>query len=41
MLDERILVDGNPLAKLDLAADAEKNFALIVKDGKIYKKPSK
>lgn len=32
-----ILVDGNPLKNLDLVADAEKNFAVIMKDGKIYK----
>jgi len=30
-------VDGNPLENLDLVADAEKNFVLIMKDGKIYK----
>lgn len=32
-----ILVDGNPLENLDLVADADKNFAMIMKDGKIYK----
>jgi len=32
-----ILVDGNPLENLDLVADAEKNFVMIMKDGKIYK----
>jgi len=32
-----ILVDGNPLENLDLVGDANKNFALIMKDGKIYK----
>lgn len=32
-----ILVDGNPLENLDLVADPDKNFALIMKDGKIYK----
>jgi imidazolonepropionase-like amidohydrolase len=32
-----ILVDGNPLENLDLVADAEKNFVLIMKDGKVYK----
>jgi len=32
-----ILVNGNPLENLDLVADAEKNFALIMKDGVIYK----
>ena len=32
-----ILVDGNPLEDLSLVADAENNFDLIMKDGKIYK----
>jgi imidazolonepropionase-like amidohydrolase len=32
-----ILVDGNPLENLDLVGDAEANFDLIMKDGKIYK----
>jgi imidazolonepropionase-like amidohydrolase len=32
-----LLVDGNPLENLDLVADAEKNFVVIMKDGKIYK----
>ena len=32
-----ILVDGNPLEDLDLIADPEANFDLIMKDGKIYK----
>ncbi len=32
-----ILVDGNPLENLDLVADAEANFDLIMKDGVIYK----
>ncbi|MFD0986531.1 metal-dependent hydrolase family protein [Methyloligella solikamskensis] len=32
-----ILVDGNPLENLDLVADPEENFDLIMKDGKIYK----
>jgi len=32
-----ILVDGNPLQNLDLVADPEKNFLVIMKDGKIYK----
>ena len=30
-------VDGNPLENLDLVADAEKNFVMIMKDGAIYK----
>jgi imidazolonepropionase-like amidohydrolase len=32
-----LLVDGNPLENLELVADAEKNFVLIMKNGKIYK----
>jgi len=32
-----LLVDGNPLENLDLVADPEKNFVVIMKDGKIYK----
>lgn len=32
-----ILVDGNPLENIDLVADPGKNFAVIMKDGKIYK----
>ncbi|MGB5766261.1 MAG: amidohydrolase family protein [Arenicellales bacterium] len=34
---DMILVDGNPLENLDLVADAEKNFVMIMKDGAIYK----
>ncbi|MCV2353414.1 amidohydrolase family protein [Paucibacter sp. B2R-40] len=32
-----ILVDGDPIANIDLVADAAKNFLVIMKDGKIYK----
>lgn len=32
-----ILVSGNPIEQLDLVADPHTNFALIMKDGKIYK----
>jgi len=32
-----ILVDGNPLEKLELVGDPDKNFVLIMKDGMIYK----
>lgn len=32
-----IIVDGNPLKNLDLVAEPDKNFVLIMKDGKIYK----
>jgi hypothetical protein len=28
---------GNPLENLDLVADPEKNFVVIMKDGKVYK----
>ena len=34
---DMVLVDGNPLEDLDLVIDPEKNFVLIMKDGKIYK----
>jgi imidazolonepropionase-like amidohydrolase len=36
-LADLLLVDGNPLENLDLVADPEKNFLIIMKDGKIYK----
>jgi imidazolonepropionase-like amidohydrolase len=36
-LADLILVNGNPLDNLELVADAAKNFAVIMKDGKIYK----
>jgi len=32
-----ILVDGNPLENINLVADPDNNFAVIMKDGKIYK----
>ncbi len=32
-----ILVEGNPLEDLDLVADPQSNFVVIMKDGKIYK----
>ena len=32
-----ILVDGNPLENIDLVADPDKNFVMIMKDGVIYK----
>ena len=32
-----VLVDGNPLENLDLVADPDKNFVMIMKNGKIYK----
>jgi len=36
-LADLILVEGNPLENLDLVADPDKNFVVIMKDGKIYK----
>lgn len=36
-LADLLVVDGNPLENLDLVADPEKNFRVIMKDGKIYK----
>jgi len=36
-LADLILVNGNPLDNLDLVADPDKNFVVIMKDGKIYK----
>lgn len=32
-----LLVDGNPLEDINLIADPENNFDLIMEDGKIYK----
>ncbi|MGF6600286.1 imidazolonepropionase-like amidohydrolase [Paraburkholderia sp. GAS448] len=32
-----LLVDGNPVENIELVADPEKNFLIIMKDGKIYK----
>ena len=32
-----IIVDGNPLERLDLVGDPDENFDLIMKDGMIYK----
>jgi len=36
-LADLILVDGNPLENLDLVADPDRNFVMIMKDGRIYK----
>lgn len=36
-LADLLLVDGDPLARLDLVADPERNFNVIMKDGKTYK----
>jgi imidazolonepropionase-like amidohydrolase len=32
-----LLVDGNPLEDLNLVANPDKNFVVIMKDGRIYK----
>jgi imidazolonepropionase-like amidohydrolase len=36
-LADLLLVDGNPLENIGLVADPDKNFLVIMKDGKIYK----
>ncbi len=36
-LADLLLVDGDPLANIKLIEDADKNFLVIMKDGKIYK----
>lgn len=36
-LADLILVNGNPLTNIDLVADPDRNFSLIMKDGKIIK----
>jgi imidazolonepropionase-like amidohydrolase len=36
-LADLLLVDGDPLADIELIADPAKNFVVIMKDGKIYK----
>jgi imidazolonepropionase-like amidohydrolase len=36
-LADLLLVDGDPIANLKLIEDPEKNFLVIMKDGKIYK----
>ncbi len=36
-LADLLLVDGDPLANLDLIGDPEKNFRVIMKDGRIHK----
>jgi len=36
-LADLLLVEGNPLADINLVADPAKKFVLIMKDGKIYK----
>jgi len=36
-LADLLLVDGDPIANIQLVADPKKNFVVIMKDGKIYK----
>lgn len=36
-LADLLLVDGDPIANINLIADPARNFLLIMKDGKIYK----
>ena len=36
-LADLLLVDGNPLENIELVADSNKNFLVIMKDGNIYK----
>ncbi|MBB3021503.1 imidazolonepropionase-like amidohydrolase [Microvirga lupini] len=36
-LADLLLVDGNPLEDIDLVADPDRNFLIIMKDGRIYK----
>ncbi|QIG48530.1 amidohydrolase family protein [Nordella sp. HKS 07] len=36
-LADLLLVDGNPLADLNLVSDPQKNFVVIMKDGRIFK----
>jgi imidazolonepropionase-like amidohydrolase len=36
-LADLLLVDGNPIANLEIIEDPAKNFLVIMKDGKIYK----
>ncbi|WP_133000966.1 metal-dependent hydrolase family protein [Luteimonas arsenica] len=38
-LADLLLVDGDPLADLDVLADPERNFLVIVKDGRVVKGP--
>src|SRR5215472_5905225 len=36
-LADLLLVDGDPIANINLIADPEKNFVVIMKEGKVYK----
>jgi imidazolonepropionase-like amidohydrolase len=37
-LADLLLVDGDPIANINILEDANKNLVVIMKDGKIYKK---
>lgn len=39
-LADLLLVDGDPLANIKLVSNPEKNFAVIMKDGNIFKNPA-
>jgi len=36
-LADLLVVDGNPIDRIDIVATPEKNFVMIMKDGEIYK----
>jgi imidazolonepropionase-like amidohydrolase len=36
-LADLLLLDGNPIANIDVIASPEKNVVVIMKDGKVYK----
>lgn len=36
-LADLLIVDGNPIKDIDLVASPDKDFIIIMKDGKIYK----
>jgi imidazolonepropionase-like amidohydrolase len=36
-LADLLLVDGDPIADLKLVADPDRNFVVIMKDGKLFK----
>jgi imidazolonepropionase-like amidohydrolase len=36
-LADLLVIDGNPVEQIGLMARPEKNFMIIMKDGKIYK----
>lgn len=40
-LADLILVNGNPVENINLVADPEQNFLVIMKDGKVYKNTAK